>query len=145
MNTYTPDNNTIRDIKSLIPQRPPIMMVDEYTFEDAQNCSSRLTIAADNIFLDENHIMIAEGVLEHIAQSAAAHIGYRRKLAGAPVNFGYIGDIKRCQMSDAMPLAGDTLTTHISIVSEVENIVMISAETTSQGKTVVTCRMKLAN
>lgn len=135
----------MRDIQSLIPQRPPILMVEEYMFDDENSCRSSLTIAEDNLFLDENRHMSSEGILEHIAQTAAAHIGYRRKLAGFAVNYGYIGDIKRCQISEPMPLAGEQLTTALHVISQVENITMISAETSVNGRVVVSCRMKLAN
>ncbi|MBP5724076.1 MAG: hydroxymyristoyl-ACP dehydratase [Bacteroidales bacterium] len=135
----------MRDIQSLIPQRPPILMVEEYVFDDENTCHSLLTIAEDNLFLDENHHMASEGILEHIAQTAAAHIGYRRKLAGSAVNYGYIGDIKRCQITEPMPSAGEQLSTVLHIISQVENITMISAETSVNGRVVVSCRMKLAN
>ena len=140
-----PANNSIRDIESLIPQRPPIVMVDEFMNKDETSCHSTLTISSDNIFLDERNHMIAEGILEHIAQTAAAYIGYRRKLCNENVNFGYIGDIKRCSICGPMPTAGQELETDVRIVSQIENITMISAETRVNGQTIVNCRMKLAN
>ncbi len=141
----SPACHSTRDIASLIPQRPPIMMVESFTYEDAQHCHSELTIGEDNIFVDPNGRLAEEGILEHIAQTAAAYIGYCRKLVGEEVNMGYIGDIKRCVISAPMPVVGDVLCTNIQIMSQVGNITMISAETTVAGRTVVTCRMKLAN
>lgn len=120
-------------------------MVDGFTFEDEQNCNSTLTIYGDNMFLEESGRLAEEGILEHIAQTAAAYVGYLRKQAGEEVNMGYIGDIKRCVVNHPMPMAGDTLTTHLTIVSQVGNITMVSAETTVNGQTMMTCRMKLAN
>lgn len=133
------------DVLSLIPQRPPILMVDGFVFEDEQNCRSTLTLSSDNMFLDESGQLAEEGILEHIAQTAAAYVGFLRKRAGEEVNMGYIGDIKRCAVSHPMPLAGEMLTTHLTIVSQVGNITMVSAETTVDGRTLLTCRMKLAN
>ncbi len=62
-------------ILNLIPQRPPIVMVDSFCgIED--NCSySGLTVTDDNIFCQEGKLQEA-GLVEHIAQSAAARIGY---------------------------------------------------------------------
>ena len=62
-------------ILNLIPQRPPIVMVDSFCgIED--NCSySGFTVTDDNIFCQEGKLQEA-GIIEHIAQSAAARIGY---------------------------------------------------------------------
>ena len=141
----SPACHNTRDIASLIPQRAPIMMVESFTYEDAQQCRSALAIASDNIFVDETGRMAEEGILEHIAQTAAAYVGKRRLDAGEEVNMGYIGDIKRCVISAPMPVVGDVLRTKMQIVSQVGNITMIAAETIVGGRTVVTCRMKLAN
>ena len=121
------------------------MMVERFAYEDAQQCQSELTVSKDNIFVDETGRMAEEGILEHIAQTAAAYVGKCRLDAGEEVNLGYIGDIKRCAISAPMPVVGDVLHTKIQIVSQVGNITMIAAETTVGGRTVVTCRMKLAN
>ncbi len=133
------------DILNLIPQRPPIFMVDGFSCEDEQNCHSTLTITGDNIFLEENGRLAEEGILEHIAQTAAAYVGLMRKQAGEDVNMGYIGDIKRCAVCGQMPTAGETLITHLTIMSQVGNITLVSAETSVDGQTILSCRMKLAN
>lgn len=138
-------NKTTTDIASLIPQRPPIMMVSEYGYEDSDNGWSKLNIAEDNIFLDNEGHIRAEGLLEHIAQTAAAHIGFKHLLAGEEVGVGFIGDIKRCSINGPMPAAGDSVKTSIKIVSQVGNITMISAETRLNDNVVVSCRMKLTD
>ena len=135
---------TTDDITSLRPQRPPILMVDRFSYEDDSLCHSELTLKEDNMFL-HNGSMVPEGLLEHIAQTAAAHIGYRRKMAGEEVNLGFIGDIKRCTMGKRMPTVGQTVMTTMRVVSQVGNITMVSAESTSDGETLIECRMKLAN
>lgn len=134
----------IDDITSLIPQRPPILMVDRFHYEDESLCHSELTVKEDNMFL-HNGSIVPEGLLEHIAQTAASHIGYRRKMAGDEVNLGFIGDIKRCTIGNRMPTVGQTVTTTMKVVSQVGNITMVSAESTTDGETLISCRMKLAN
>lgn len=134
----------VTDIASLIPQRSPIQMVDGYLFEDELNCRSELTLAEDNMFLDEAGCLSVEGVLEHIAQTAAAHIGYLRRRMGKEVGLGYIGDIKRCTVADTMPAAGSTLHTCVTVLSQVGDITLVSAETTVENHPVVNCRMKVA-
>ena len=74
-------------ILNLIPQRPPIVMVDSFCgIED--NCSySGLTVTDDNIFCQEGKLQEA-GIIEHIAQSAAARIGYIYLQKNEPVPLG---------------------------------------------------------
>lgn len=134
----------IDDITSLIPQRPPILMVDRFECGDEESCSTELVIRENNLFLSDGRLA-AEGILEHIAQTAAAYIGYRRKVAGEEVNLGYIGDIKKCVVAKQMPSVGQTVNTVLKVMSQVGNITMISAESKVDDVTVISCRMKLAN
>ncbi len=119
-------------------------MVSRFECGDDEACRSELDIDESNMFLAEGQVA-AEGIVEHIAQTAAAYIGYRRKQAGEDVNLGFIGDIKRCSFGDTMPTAGQTVTTEMRVVSQVGNITMISAESKVDGELVASCRMKLAN
>ncbi|MBO4588132.1 MAG: hydroxymyristoyl-ACP dehydratase [Bacteroidales bacterium] len=132
------------DIMSLIPQRPPILMVNRFECGDEEACNTELDIRGDNMFLSNGHLT-AEGILEHIAQTAAAYIGYRRKLAGEEVNLGFIGDIKKCVISKTMPTVGQTVKTSMRVVSQVGGITMIAAESKVDNETILSCRMKLAN
>lgn len=134
----------VTDIASLIPQRSPIMMVDDYVIEDELNCRSELAVEADNMFLDEAGRLSVEGVLEHIAQTAAAHIGYLHRQAGETVTLGYIGDIKRCAVTGPLPAVGTTLHTHVTVISQVGDVSLVSAETSAENNPILNCRMKVA-
>ena len=130
------------DIKKLIPQRPPIMMVD--TFWEATDTDARtgLTIQHDNYFVQDGKFR-EPGLIEHIAQSASAFAGYGYFKAGKPAPIGYIGEIKKCAIH-RLPLAGETLQTRIHILSEVMGVTLLSAETESNGEIVVESRMKIS-
>ena len=132
------------DIESLIPQRPPILMVDRFECDSADGCTTWLDIREGNMFL-HNGRLLAEGLVEHIAQTAAAYIGHRRREAGEEVNLGFIGDVKKCTVAQHLPQVGDTVETHMRVVSQVGAITMIAAESTVGCETVISCRMKLAN
>ena len=119
-------------------------MVDGYLFENDLHCQSELTVAKDNMFLGEGGHIAEEGVLEHVAQTSAAHIGYLRTQAGENVTLGYIGDIKRAVFTNPLPEAGDTLHTRLTVMSQVGDIILVSAETSVNENVILTCRMKLA-
>jgi predicted hotdog family 3-hydroxylacyl-ACP dehydratase len=131
------------DIKNLIPQRSPIMMVDELleAHDDVARCS--LTIREDNFFLESDGAMAEPGVIEHIAQSASAFAGYSAVQAGAtepPV--GYIGEIKRFRLN-RRPCKGETLVTTITMGLTVGGVTIISGETVSNGEVIATTQMKI--
>lgn len=131
------------DIKKLIPQRSPIMMVDELleVHDDVARCS--LTIREDNFFLELDGAIAEPGVIEHIAQSASAFAGYSAIQAGAtepPV--GYIGEVKRFRLN-RRPRKGETLVTTITMGPTVGGVTIITGETVSGEETIATTQMKI--
>jgi predicted hotdog family 3-hydroxylacyl-ACP dehydratase len=132
------------DIQSLIPQRDPIMMVDRLVDAEDERCTTSLTIAPGNFFLDADGLVAEAGLVEHIAQSASAFAGYRAKEAGAekpPV--GYIGEVKRFHCY-RRPAVGETLTTTITMGPTVGEVTIIRGETTSNGEKIAETQMKIA-
>ena len=89
------------DIKSLIPQREPILLVDALVGVEGDMARTQLTVRRDNSFVGDDGLLAEPGLIEHIAQSASAFAGYKAMEAGAsepPV--GYIGEvIKLCRLT----------------------------------------------
>lgn len=84
---------TGEEIFRLIPQRPPMVMVDALHEADAEGGETGLTVKEDNVFCIDSQL-IEPGIIEHSAQSAAAFAGYRYFLAGEEPHIGLIGEIK---------------------------------------------------
>ena len=117
-------------ILNLIPQRPPIVMVDSFFGIEKNHSYSGLTVTADNIFYETGKLQEA-GIIEHIAQSAAARIG-----------FLYIGSVDKLKIYD-LPKNGMKLFTEITVVQEVFDITLISAQVKVEDKLIAECRMKI--
>ena len=130
-----------KGILELIPQRPPIVMVDSfYGIED--NCSySGLTIMPENIFCQEGKLQEA-GIIEHIAQSAAARIGSIYLQKNEPVPLGFIGSVDKLVLH-FLPEVGQELSTGITVIQEVFDITLVSACVSTQEGVVAECRMKI--
>lgn len=131
------------DIKDLLPQRAPILMVDELLEVNGEEAQTSFTVRPGNFFLDEEGRLEASGVIEHIAQSASAFAGYTALLTGAmkpPV--GYIGEVKnfRCHHR---PQVGNELHTIIRLGPEVEGVMLLSGETRVGEKIVAETQMKI--
>ena len=70
-------------IEKLIPQRSPILMVDELLEADGEEATTCFTIRPDNLFIGVDELLEETGLIEHMAQSASALAGYKAVLAGA--------------------------------------------------------------
>ena len=128
-------------ILGLIPQRPPIVMVDSF-FGIEENCSySGLTVTPDNIFCEAGKLQ-EPGIIEHIAQSAAARIGFIYTRQGAQVPLGFIGSVDKLRIYD-LPEVGMKLFTEITVVQEVFDITLIAAQVKADEKLIAECRMKI--
>ncbi|MCQ2350726.1 MAG: hypothetical protein MJ003_02005 [Paludibacteraceae bacterium] len=129
-------------IKELIPQRSPIMMVDTLYESTSEEAITGLTIKEDNLFC-KNGKFTEPGLIEHIAQSASAFAGYQARIEGKPAPIGYIGEIKKFHLI-SFPKTGSSLTTHIKVMGIVGNVTLLQAETTCKNETVCTTGLKIA-
>ena len=130
-----------KDIYQLIPQRPPIVMVDVVWSATETGAETGLTVQPDNMFVRDG-LFSEPGLIEHIAQSAAAFAGYGTYIRGEEPKLGYIGEIKDCVFHD-LPAVGSELHTVIRMVAQVQGISLISAATTVNGQPVAACQMKI--
>ena len=105
------------EIIDLIPQREPIVMVDKFVGITNGISETQLTIKNDNIFV-ENDCFTDFGLIEHIAQSAAARVGYICRKENKPISIGYIGAISNMEIV-FLPKINDILETRIEILQEV--------------------------
>ncbi len=128
-------------IADFIPQRPPIVMVDEFMGVEESVSMSALTICSDNIFVERGALSEC-GVIEHIAQSAALRMGYTYKSQGKEVPVGFIGSVNKFKIF-AQPKVGERLQTQITIEQELMNISLISARVVSGESIVAECKMKI--
>lgn len=131
------------DIKQLIPQRSPIMMVDELLSVNGQEAKCCLTVRQDNFFIEPDQKLAEPGLIEHIAQSASAFAGYNALQNGAtqpPV--GYIGEVKKFHLH-RRPSIGEKIVTTITMGAEVDGITIITGESYVDDQLVAGTTMKI--
>ncbi len=129
------------EVLEFIPQRAPIVMVDEFFGVDDNISTSALTIEEGNIFCEDG-VLSECGVIEHIAQSAALRVGYLYRMAGKEVPIGFIGSVNRFRIFD-LPKLGQRVTTEIRVEQEVMNITLIAAVVKIEQRVVAECAMKI--
>lgn len=130
------------DIKKLIPQRDPIMMVDKFYCAEGENAETGLTVKEDNYFIEEDGMMAEPGLIEHIAQSASAFAGHKALVAGDPLPVGYIGEVKKFHCY-SRPAVGAELHTIITMGAEVNGVTLLSGKTSVDDVVVADTQMKI--
>ncbi len=129
-------------IKQLIPQRPPIMMVDKVISCDEVDACTTFKVNSDNIFL-ENNRFTAPGIIENMAQSCAARMGCIDLLHDKPIKIGYIGDIRDAEII-MLPQVGETLYTEVHVSEDIFDIVLAEVIVKSRNSVIARARMKVA-
>jgi len=132
---------TKENIQSLIPQRPPFVMIDELVYSDEKSSRTSLLISADNIFVVNGELR-EPGLLENIAQTAAAHAGYDSIRDNQPVKVGYIGAVKNFEVF-RLPLLNDRIETEITVEDQVLGATLITGTTKCNDELVARCEMKI--
>ena len=129
------------NIQDLIPQKPPFVMVDKLLNFNETKTTTGLTIRADNVFV-ENGIFKEPGLVENIAQTAAARAGYISSKENKPVLVGYIGAVNALQIF-SLPKTGNELTTEVTIENQIFDVTIISGKITCNNETIAQCKMKI--
>lgn len=117
------ENLPITNIKDLIPQKFPFVMVDTLLEFSNSNVISSLKILEENIFF-ENNTLSAPGIIENMAQTIALHSGYSYFLKGEEAPVGYIGSIKKIDVL-ALPKLNETITTKGTIITEFMGVTLV--------------------
>ena len=131
------------DIHELLPQQEPFVMVSRLVQFDAVRTVCETDIKADNIFVEDGHLS-ASGLIENIAQTCAARIGYVNKyVLKKAVQIGFIGAIRNMEIT-ALPEVGQMITTTVDVKEEVFGMTLASAVVTQGERTLVTTEIKIA-
>lgn len=131
------------DVKTLIPQQPPFVMIDRMVHFDKIFTRTEFLIRPDNLFVKDGALLEA-GLIENIAQTCAARLGYiNTAILGDSVRLGFIGAMKSLVIKK-LPEIGSLLETSIEVVNEVFSITLVNASTTCNGEVIVSCEMKIS-
>ena len=132
------------DVLTLLPQRPPFVMIDCLTHFDDVLTASRFQVKADNIFMGDDGVLNSCALAENIAQTCAARMGYiNQYILKDKVKLGFIGDIKHLKIWREAR-AGEELRTEIEVMQEVLQMTLVKARVKVGEETIVTADMKIA-
>lgn len=128
-------------ILELIPQRPPIVMVDKLISAAGKKTVSGFTIKYDNIFLENDHLQ-EPGIIENIAQSAALGVGYVCRFKNEKIPVGFIGAVSNLKIF-SLPEVNSELRTEIQLDYEVLGATLISSKVFCNEELIAQAEMKI--
>ncbi len=131
----------MQNILSLIPQRPPFVMIDEILYCDESHAQCSFLITPSNIFVENNKFNEA-GLLENMAQTAAAREGYFSVNENKKASVGYIASVKNFQVF-SLPKVNDCLMTEIKLISVFFDFILIEGKVMCNEKIIAECEMKI--
>lgn len=129
------------EITELIPQRSPFIMVDSLQLCDEQKTVSVFTIRPGNV-LNEQNAFSEAGLIENIAQTAAARMGYQTRAEGKEPLIGYIGAVKNLTIH-FIPEIFSELKTEIEVTSEIMGFTVIVGKVFAKGMIAAECEMRI--
>ena len=131
----------VEDIRALIPQKAPFVMVGKLLYADETTTRSSFIITNDNVLV-KGGVFQEAGLMENIAQTAALRAGYMALKNNIPVETGYIGAVKDFEVF-YLPKVGDELTTEIAIQNQIFNVTVIDGKVWHNGNLLAQCEMKV--
>jgi predicted hotdog family 3-hydroxylacyl-ACP dehydratase len=132
---------TGKKLIDLIPQKPPFVLISSLNEVSENNCITTFVFTAAHV-LCQNGELTSAGLMENIAQTAAAKMGYECFLEGKKIPIGFIGDV-RDFIFTRLPKAGEELTTEITIENKIFDVTIMSGKVMVDGKEIASCKMKI--
>ena len=140
-----PSESNLRaiDVHELLPQQEPFVMIGSLVYFDKTLTVTETKVQRDNIFVGGNRFS-ASGLMENIAQTCAARIGYVNKfILKKGIQLGFIGGVRNFKII-ALPIVGDVITTRVEVKEEVFGMTLAEATIVCGDKVLVTSEMKIA-
>jgi len=129
-------------MRELIPQRPPFVMIDKLLSFDMVFTVTQLEIRDDNVFCKDGRLS-AEGLMENIAQTCAARMGYINMTKNEAVKIGVIGSVNNYEVF-RLPKVGEVIITTIEMMEEMFQVTMVKATVKCGEETLAQANMKIA-
>ena len=128
-------------VTDLIPQRPPMVMIDRLVNSEEKRAGGMLLIAASNTFCHTGLLQEA-GLVEFIAQTAAAWTGYKQLSAGQEIRLGFIGSVKNLVIH-ALPAVDTEIESELVLDSEVLGYTIVTGRVFQSGIMLAECEMRI--
>jgi predicted hotdog family 3-hydroxylacyl-ACP dehydratase len=131
----------IQNARDLIPQGIPFVFVDSLIYIDDKTSHGIFKIPADYIFV-KSGFYSASGMVESMAQTAAAGTGYLCKKNNKKIPLGYIGAVQKLEVFD-WPPSNAEITMEINLITNILQVSLVSGIVKYREKVMTSCEMKI--
>jgi predicted hotdog family 3-hydroxylacyl-ACP dehydratase len=121
-------------IERLLPQRPPMLLLDRLLSCTPSEGTADTLISPGNLFRLPDDTLHAAAFFELMAQAYAAVHGYQNTLAGKPVSIGYLAGITRAVVH-GVARVGDRLLVTVRQTAVVQTFIRAEARISRNGET----------
>ncbi len=129
------------EIPEYIPQRPPMVMIGSLIYADETKTVTGLQIDPGNLFVADG-VLSESGLVENIAQTAAAGVGYVCKKNQKVVPVGFIAAIRDLSVFE-LPLVGTSIETETVITNHVMDVSIVRGTVRQQDRILASCEMRI--
>ena len=126
---------------SYLPQRPPFVMIGDLVIADEVHTIATYIIPEDNILVT-NGVFSESGMIENMAQTAGAGVGYRTLKMGKPLQTGYIAALKNVKIR-ALPKVNDPITTEITFQQSLLGFHLVIGRIRLNDVEIASCEFKI--
>ncbi len=124
-----------------IPQKPPMVMVDRIIGIIGKKTVTTFLIRDDNVFLEDGFFR-EPGLIENIAQSAAAGIASVTLNADEEPKTGFIGAIRELKIFK-LPKSGDEIRTTVTVTHEILNATVVAGQIILHDELIAECELRI--
>lgn len=126
---------------ALLPQQPPFQLVDFLDIAEPELIQTRFAVPDRHPLLQGDHLSEA-GLIENMAQTAAAGSGYQYSRKAEAVPVGYIGAIKNLKVH-RLPKKGEVIKTSVRPQYQVGQASIVSAECRMADEVLASCELTI--
>jgi predicted hotdog family 3-hydroxylacyl-ACP dehydratase len=130
-----------QNASGLIPHKSPFVLVDKLLYADEKKSSCSFKIGEENIFVEKG-FYTTPGMVESMAQTAAAGTGYLFKKENKPVPVGYIGSVQKLEVLEWPPVNAEIIM-EISLLTNILQVSLVSCQVKYEGRIMASCEMKI--
>jgi 3-hydroxyacyl-[acyl-carrier-protein] dehydratase len=124
-----------------IPQKPPMVMVDRLVEIVDKTTVTAFLVREDNVFC-ENGLFREPGLIENMAQTAAAGVGAKPGNPAGKAPLGFIGGIRNLKIF-GFPKAGQEIITRVTVLHEVFDATIVQGEIFLNDRLIAGCELKI--
>lgn len=100
-------------------------MVNRLIMASSNEAKTDYPVSGNCIFVS-NGLLSPAGLIENVAQTCAAYMGYLHMKSGNKTDIDYIGSIKNFEVK-RLPRTDEIITTRIELLEKIFNMALVSA------------------